>query len=317
MTDSLAVLITYHNEGPWLTKCIESALRQPGSPDEVLVYDDASHDPASRYTPDDPRVRVLRGDVNAGPARGRNALLHASTTTFVHYHDADDWFEAGWGERVRAAMADADVVLTDVAIESAEGRKPHVMDVASSQPDLLAYAIRGSVLVPSMTYRRELAIAAGGWNEALHQSEDYEFHIRLLSHRPVVRVLPEDLVIVRAHATNRSRNVTEVWGSAVDALLLLADILPVEYHGDLAFTATRAGRLLYADGAKQRAGEAFEVARKLTPDGTVPFAEPGMRLMGRVLGPLVAERVAEVYRSAFPNSWRAALRGIAKAGARV
>ncbi|HEY0810451.1 MAG TPA: glycosyltransferase family 2 protein, partial [Longimicrobiales bacterium] len=88
----LSVLITYYNEGRWLTDCLQSVLPQLTADDEVIVYDDASHTPAQAYLPDDSRVRLLRGKTNVGPARGRNELIAASTGTHIHFHDADDLF---------------------------------------------------------------------------------------------------------------------------------------------------------------------------------------------------------------------------------
>ncbi|MGH7198477.1 MAG: glycosyltransferase family 2 protein, partial [Candidatus Omnitrophota bacterium] len=40
------MLITYHNEGELLTECLDTLLSGPDTPDEILIYDDASGDPA-------------------------------------------------------------------------------------------------------------------------------------------------------------------------------------------------------------------------------------------------------------------------------
>lgn len=280
---TLAVLITYHNEGPWLRECIESVRSQPGFPDEILVYDDASSIPASDHTP--PGVRVIRGEQNIGPARARNMLLKEAKSDFVHFHDADDWFSPTWCGEIRRAMAESDVIMTDVALSGAE-EKQHIMNVSTLE-DPISFAIRGAVLVPSMTYKKTLAPT---FNESLHQSEDWDYHIRLIASSPQRPIaIPRDLVIVRAHERNRSKDVISVWASAVEAMEAMN--LPAEYDHDIAAKATQAGRNLYRNGALEQARRAFDVARKKSADGHVPFENPIMYWMARLLGPMRALKI--------------------------
>src|SRR5437867_2048704 len=86
MQPTIAVLITYHNEGRLLTECLDSLLTQADRPKEILVYDDASDVPAEEQVPDGADVRVIRSTRNTGPARGRNALLRAAESEFLHFH---------------------------------------------------------------------------------------------------------------------------------------------------------------------------------------------------------------------------------------
>ncbi|HEX6064377.1 MAG TPA: glycosyltransferase family 2 protein, partial [Longimicrobiales bacterium] len=226
----LSFLITYHNEGAWLTECLHSVVGQLRADDEVIVYDDASDEPAAAHLVDDARVRSMRGATNIGPARARNELVHASKGTHIHFHDADDLCAAGWREQVeRAFAADVDVVFTDVqSFDEAGNRWPHVMDVRrlSATGDLLARALHGGLLAPAGTYRREVVEQIGGYRSDLWQSEDYDFHIRLALARPTWKVVPEDLVLIRRHSEQRSRAKVEVWRCAVDSLEGNADRFP-------------------------------------------------------------------------------------------
>src|SRR5205814_1237557 len=113
MKPSLAVLITYHDEQHLLTRCVDSLMTQPERPDEIWIYDDASQHPASRFVLPELQECVIRGESNKGPAYGRNQLLAATTCTFVHFHDADDWFFDGWTHQVTSALnANLDVLFT-------------------------------------------------------------------------------------------------------------------------------------------------------------------------------------------------------------
>ncbi|HEX2780879.1 MAG TPA: glycosyltransferase family 2 protein, partial [Gemmatimonadaceae bacterium] len=64
---TVAVLVTYYNEGELLRECLTSILAQDPPPDEVLVYDDASRIPAQPHVPEGAPVRVIRGSQNVGP----------------------------------------------------------------------------------------------------------------------------------------------------------------------------------------------------------------------------------------------------------
>lgn len=302
----LSVLITYHNEGPWLTECLGSIVPQLEGDDEILIHDDASSERAEDFVSAGARLRVLRSTTNIGPARARNELLAASSGTHVHFHDADDLFAGGWRENVGSALATGvDVVFTDVAGFDDAGHTWHnVMGVSSLNRtrDLLGHALRGGLLGNAGTYRRELVQRIGGYRNDLWQSEDYDFHIRLALEQPAWTVLEEDLVLIRHHGRQRSRKVREVWSCAVDALEKLADEFPRAAFDDVAFAATRAGSALYASGAHEQAARAFALARRF---GGARYNRRAMQRLTRLFGALPAEWLARTYRKLIPHALRA------------
>ena len=111
----IGVGLTYYNEGPLLTECLESLRQAEDRPDEILIYDDASRVPPEPYIPSDMPVRVIKGEVNRGPARGRNALLEACSCDYLHFHDSDDLFAPEWCREVRCLLErnPVDAVLTE------------------------------------------------------------------------------------------------------------------------------------------------------------------------------------------------------------
>ena len=304
----LSVLITYHNEGEWLTDCLRSLLPQLEESDEVIVYDDASRVPARQHVPDDPRIRVKHGEANIGPARARNELLGASTGDVIHFHDADDLFDRHWRSRVMQKLdAQTDVVFTDVQSFNAEGdRWPHVMgiDRLAQSGDLLGFALRGGVLVPAGTYRRAVIENIGGYRTALWQSEDYDFHIRLALTQPRWAVIPEDLVFIRRHDSQRSHATREVWTSAVESLEYLEPQFPESARSAVAEAATRAGSALFAAEAHDEAARAFRLAERF---GGARYDRALMQNLTRLLGAMPAEKVAAFYRKLVPNTFRTRL----------
>jgi glycosyltransferase involved in cell wall biosynthesis len=294
----LSVLITYHNERAWLTHCLRSLLDQPGKPDEVIVCDDASSAPPAQFIPSSSSIRVIRNETNLGPAKSRNRLMREATGDYIHFHDSDDWFEPAWCEAIREAIdASPDVVVTDVAHSDKSGviaRK--TLGLSSLGEDtVVASAVSNAFLIPCLTYRRDLALELGGFNEALWQSEDYEFHVRLLTRASSITIIADDLVHVRHHEANRSKDRVDVWRSALTAIETLEPGLPPQYRSALALKAFFAASVLLQERDTVSAKRAFRLARDLN-GGTVPYPRAAMRLLSRLIGPIAAEKIAAFYR---------------------
>src|SRR5712691_7202564 len=172
---SVGVLITYYGERDLLRECLESVAHQTRLPDEILIYDDASDAPAEEYVPPGLPVTVLRGTENRGPAYGRNRLLHASTSSFVHFHDADALFNPAWHACVRQKLegTGADAVFTEIVAQSEDGtqsRRILGLQALGDGVDLVRFCINGVMLVPAGTYRREAVLAMGGYRTSLWQA---------------------------------------------------------------------------------------------------------------------------------------------------
>jgi len=292
---SLAVLITYFNEGPLLTEGLNSILHQKEAPDEIWVYDDSSDYSAINYVPEGARVQIVRGSRDAGPSKGRNTLLKASRSDYVHFHDADDLFLPHWAERVREAIAvsGADVILTEVTA-SRNGkvlRERFVELERYEDSDFISLAFSGGVMPCTSTMRRESIMAIGGYRDYLTKSEDYDFHVRLaVSGARMARILdPQIIFRVRDNGlTHRDRKDHIGWTHRLEIVRGLSKELPSKYHPQLGHEAMLNGARLFRLGARHEARQAFRLARQLG----YPVPESGpwwyMRL-AKSVGPMSAE----------------------------
>lgn len=83
-----SVVIPCRDDQDGLDEAVASVLAQSVDQIEVLVVDDGSEPPVR--VPEDPRVRLIRREVAAGPAVARNAGLDAARGRYVAFCDSDD-----------------------------------------------------------------------------------------------------------------------------------------------------------------------------------------------------------------------------------
>ena len=113
------VVIAAWNAAATIERAVDSALAQT-LPVEVVVVDDASSDATAARVADRaataPALRLLRQQVNAGPAAARNRAIAESRAPWIAVLDSDDTMTPGRLERLvaRAEAADLDFLADDI-----------------------------------------------------------------------------------------------------------------------------------------------------------------------------------------------------------
>ena len=96
---TVSLLIPAYNAESWLSDLLTDAANQTLPFAEIVVYDDASTDQtseaAARFA-----VKVIRGEINRGAGYARNQLISASTSPWIHFHDADDRLSPNFNEKM-------------------------------------------------------------------------------------------------------------------------------------------------------------------------------------------------------------------------
>lgn len=246
----IEVVIPAYNAAPWLRETLLSVAAQTRPPAQVTVIDDRSTDgtaevaqAAATELRDRIAIRVLRNAGRQGPAGGRNTAIRASTAEAIALLDSDDLFAPGHHARLagllRAApeavlafgdstlFRGAETLVPSLLAESGVAALP-AEEVASGCLSLgermFAELLRTGVFCTSAClFRRDAALAAGLFDEAMMYSEDQDFFLRLALRGRFV-FAREVVTRKRVHDTNLShaRNTLRFCRGTAEALARLA-----------------------------------------------------------------------------------------------
>jgi glycosyltransferase involved in cell wall biosynthesis len=182
----VSVIMPAFNAERYLSRAVESVLRQTLVDLELLIVDDGSSDDtvalANSYRERDARVRVLM-QRNAGPGPARNLGFGSATGRCFAFLDSDDeWDEPFLEENVARLLARPDV---DIVIGNARNRGGP-RDGQPSRPlrrdeqliTLAEILADETALFIMAVFRREVVEAIGGFDPAIFTNEEYEMWIR-------------------------------------------------------------------------------------------------------------------------------------------
>lgn len=304
----LAVLLTYHNEGPLLTETLLSLFAHDLSvkstiPTEIWIYDDASSIRPEAFVPANLPVRpkFLRSEKNTGPGIGRNRLAAETRARFIHFHDADDPFLPKWGASVERILQGEgpDLLVTELdSYKEGVLFRQRILGLSAEETrkDFLSFCLHHPILPSAATYAREFFLEVGGYDERLWQSEDYELHVRMATQHPKIAILEESLVQLRLRDQSRSRKEIEVWECRLQALKLSQAYLPKTHSLEAAEAAADVACRLFELGATGLSRDAYALTEKLGKP-TYRKRHRGFRTLAKTLGPLPAEHLSKLSRS--------------------
>jgi glycosyltransferase involved in cell wall biosynthesis len=239
----VSLVIPAYNAEIDIRGAIESATAGVCIPSEIIVVDDASSDRTAEVA-EQCGARVIRLARNAGPAAARNAGVAAAREAWVAFLDADDlWLgdklEVQWNALQR--WPDMGFCFTDYDVVGTAGLQ-HPREMASDSGYALAGASerhgdavrfeRGALMrglsqsmfirQSSVLIRRALVLGAGGYDEDLRLSEDYDFFLRLTG-TTVAVAIERSLVTYQRRAASLSvdpvaeiASIDRLWGSILE-----------------------------------------------------------------------------------------------------
>jgi glycosyltransferase involved in cell wall biosynthesis len=206
----VSVLLAVHNDTGFLGEAVDSVLDQTLQDLELIVVDDASHDPVAGFA--DPRVKLLRNETRRGLAASLNRALDHASGKYAARLDADDVAVperlARQVERLHGRTVIVGTAVIDVDESGRKGRT-HVMPAGATP--LRWHALFSSPFFhPTVLVDREVLDAHGlRYDPTFEESEDYDLWTRLFEHAEGEN-LREPLVLKRVHAGQASQRRRDV-----------------------------------------------------------------------------------------------------------
>jgi cellulose synthase/poly-beta-1,6-N-acetylglucosamine synthase-like glycosyltransferase len=200
------VVIAAYNAAATICQALDSVLAQSRQDFEVIVVDDGSTDGtaerAARHLAD-LRFRIHR-QRNAGPAAARNAGIGLARGRYVAMLDSDDLWLPHYLERMVEALEHSEgpgfaftrAWVLDRATSRFRKQPWSPRARATTDPQaLLGALIEANFVFNSVTIRRTVLRAVGGYDPAILASEDYELWLRLAARGHGAAYVPGPLCI--------------------------------------------------------------------------------------------------------------------------
>jgi glycosyltransferase involved in cell wall biosynthesis len=212
---SLSVVIAAYQAAETIGEAVASALEQTLPPLEVIVCDDASTDDIEgALAPLAGRVTLIRRERNGGVAAARNEAVRAASGEFVVVLDADDVFMPQRLEALAAlasARPDLDILATDALLE-VDGKTirraydgTFVFEVEDQRLAILRYNF-----IQHPAVRRTVWLDAGGHDESIKWTEDWELWVRLILAGARAGLVTEPLLLYRLNPASLSANQAQM-----------------------------------------------------------------------------------------------------------
>jgi glycosyltransferase involved in cell wall biosynthesis len=183
---AVSIVVPLYNKAHSVLRSVNDALSQSLADIEVIVIDDGSTDGGGALlaTLQDKRLTVIRQE-NAGVSAARNRGIHAATSDWIAFLDADDFWDGDHLAKIYPALAPRAVMggFANARLESRPAAPLLPVGVpAQVIDDYFAFALRyGGYpnMTSAMLVRRSEAIAAGLFTVGVSLGEDIDFWCRL------------------------------------------------------------------------------------------------------------------------------------------
>jgi len=214
MKPLISIIIPAYNAEEWIAESLQSAIAQTWQRKEIIVVDDGSTDRtaevARQFASKD--VAVFSTD-NHGQSAAVNYGIQLCQGDYIQELDSDDLLAPDKIDKQLAALREVDSkrVLLSSPWAHFYYRTSHTRFVPNSlwqdlsPVEWLLSKMSENLHMQNATWlvSRELAEAAGFWDERLHYDQDGEYFARVVLASEGIRFVPEGGIYYRAIGTNR------------------------------------------------------------------------------------------------------------------
>ena len=279
---AVSVIMPAYRSAAYIAEALDSVFAQTFRDFEVVVVNDGSPDTEELERALEPyRGRVVYlSQENRGVSAARNAAIRVARAPLVAMLDPDDLWEPDYLE-VQVGMMRADPTL-DLLYPNALifGEGAHAgrtyMEVNPSEGEVTFEGLlrQECTIVNYVIARRDAVVAAGGFDETLRRSEDFDLWLRILCRGGRIAYHRRVLARYRRHAGSLSS----------DPVLMGRDLVRVLDKAAATLELTDAQRrLLERERGRFHAGLRLEEGKRAFEGGDTRAALEGIGEANRVL----------------------------------
>jgi len=299
---TFSVIMPVYNHAAYVDGAIASVVAQTREDWELWIVNDGSTDDsatiADRWAWRDNRIHLIH-QPNAGPAAARNEGFRRTRAPWLAFLDSDDLYYpdtlAAYGEFIDAHpdvsffygyryRLTADGSVTELP--------PHFQQVVTGAAELFGSMYLSHLCV---CYRRELFATVGGYDERLHNAEDYDLYLRLSRHTPF-HPLGRATGLRRRHGCNISRRTGHNRMVQAAVLRRYFEQLGGRDVLDADFVARHLGKTYYAAGKqyfKERCFAQADAALRAAVGFRPTAKDVTLRLLALALRPVGRRNAGE------------------------
>ena len=214
----VTVLTLVYNGMPYLKESIDSILNQSFKNFEFLIIDDCSTDKnVVKYIEsyNDPRIRFVKNDINLGVSLTFNKALSIINTPYVIRSDQDD---ISLPNRINDQLKylienpEVDIMCSWEHTIDSNGKKGRDWKRSlNNYGEFIGPVLLGICPIwhPSIAFKTEGMISAGGFKTEYTRAEDFEVTARFAIKRYEAKVLQKFHLLQRQHKESQSQEFSE------------------------------------------------------------------------------------------------------------
>lgn len=223
----ISIIVLVYNTEQYITKCLNSILKQTYEKIEVIVINDGSTDKSSqkinRIAARDKRVKVIERE-NRGTYQSRLDGVKKAKGKYIMFVDSDDWILKDMVQTMydRLKEYETDVVRcqyrkymkNNIMIPKTSLNRNVLMDVEHLEPQFFDLLYRSNYCntICKQLIKKELLENITEIEENLNYCEDLACNLKIYQNMKSILFIPEELYVYNINHSYRTRkkNVEEI-----------------------------------------------------------------------------------------------------------
>lgn len=209
---ALTVLMPVYNAKAYIHQAIDSVLAQSFTHYQLLLLDDGSTDGSweilQQYARQDPRVIAKQFEHQGHAALMNKGMAMAQTQLVAGMHADDIALPDRFEKQVAYLNAHPNIQVLGTSYQILAGDKQTKTVLRNpTDPKAVSKLMAKGCCVghPTIMFRKQALIKAGGYRHAFLPAEDHELWLRMLANEPdIIANLPETLLWYRIHQNQAS-----------------------------------------------------------------------------------------------------------------